>query len=145
MAERARHAYGSRQNLSSAIQSGAIDAYDVLFLNGENEAPTVGWVDKDGNPVVIDTEKVVVVEGDALPESGEVGRIYIFADEGYLWNGTEFKPMSKSSDLSSLESQVSDLESQISNKVDEATVDSKVEAAVEAAIKEVVGEEIVEF
>lgn len=143
MAEKARHAYGSRERISNAIESGTIDAYDVLFLSGDGETPTVGWVDKDGNPVIVDTDKVVAV--DALPDSGEVGKIYIFADEGYLWNGTEFKPLSKSADLSNLESQVADLETQMSQKVDEATVNSKVEAAVEAAIAETVGEEIIEF
>lgn len=60
MAEKAKHAYGSRANLSAAIASGAIDAYDVLFLNGENETPAIGWMDKNGNPVIIEnnTEEI---------------------------------------------------------------------------------------
>ena len=53
MADKAKHAYGSRKNLNAAIASGAVDAYDLLFLNGEGETPAIGWVDKNGNPIII--------------------------------------------------------------------------------------------
>lgn len=53
MADKAKHAYGSRKNLNAAIASGAVDAYDLLFLNGDGETPAIGWVDKNGNPIVI--------------------------------------------------------------------------------------------
>ena len=53
MADKAKHAYGSRKNLDAAIASGAVDAYDLLFLNGEGESPAIGWVDKNGNPIII--------------------------------------------------------------------------------------------
>ena len=53
MADKAKHAYGSRKNLNAAIASGAVDAYDLLFLNGEGETPAIGWMDKNGNPIVI--------------------------------------------------------------------------------------------
>ena len=56
MAEKAKHAFGSRANLQSAIDTGKINSYDVLFLNGENEVPTIGWLDKNGNPVIVDVE-----------------------------------------------------------------------------------------
>lgn len=47
MAERAKHAFGSSENLQNALNSGVIDAYDILFLDGDTE-PKIGWVDKDG-------------------------------------------------------------------------------------------------
>lgn len=53
MADKAKHAYGSRKELESAIANKVVDAYDVLFLKGEGETPAIGWVDKFGNPVVI--------------------------------------------------------------------------------------------
>lgn len=53
MAEKAKHAHGSRANLNAAIESNKIDAYDVLFLSGEDESPAIGWVDRDGNPIII--------------------------------------------------------------------------------------------
>lgn len=53
MADKAKHAHGSRKNLEAAIASKAVDAYDVLFLSGEDETPAIGWLDKDGNPIII--------------------------------------------------------------------------------------------
>ena len=133
MAERARHAFGNSENLQTALEAGAIDAYDILFLDGDTE-PKVGWVDKNGVVKVVDTECVIVVEGEVLPETGVTGKIYILGDETYLWNGTEFISMSKSADLSALEAE-------IATKVDEAPVNAK----IETAINEAVSVEIVEF
>ena len=131
--KRARHAFGDSENLQNALDSGVVDAYDILFLDGDTD-PKVGWVDKNGFVKIVDTECVVVVEGEALPETGDVGKVYIFGEEAYFWNGAKFTSMSKSADLSALEEE-------IATKVDEATVDSK----IETAINKVVSVEIVEF
>ena len=138
MADKSRHAYGNSANLTAALESTAIDAYDILFLDGDTD-PKVGWVDKNGVVRLVDNNKVVVVEGYVLPETGEVGKIYIFAEEGYFWNGTEFKPLAKDADLSVLESQVTELTTQMEQKVDATTVQSMVEEYYETA------NEIVEF
>lgn len=138
MAERARHAFGKSENVSAALESGAIDAYDILFLDGDSK-PKVGWIDKDGNVKVVDNECVIVVEDEAMPETGELGKVYIFADEGYFWNGTEFKPIVKSADLTMLEGQVADLETQMENKVDVKTVQTMIQEQTESAY------EVIEF
>ena len=131
--DRARHAYGNSANLESALQSGAIDAYDVLFLDGDTN-PKIGWVDKNGSIKIVDTECVITVDGESLPETGESGKIYVFSDECYIYNGTEFVSISKAADLSALEEA-------IAKKVDEAVVDAK----IETAIKDAVSVEVVEF
>lgn len=144
MAEKARHAFGTTENVEAALQAGTINAYDILFLDGDT-VPKVGWVDKNGTFRLVE-DKNQVVRVDELPtENGDEGVVYICNNECYIWNGTECVPLSKSADLTALEDQVAQLESQLVGKVDEATVDSKVEAAVEAAIAEVVGEEVIEF
>lgn len=53
MADRAKHAHGSRSNLNAAISSGKVNEFDVLFLSGKDENPALGWVDKNGNPIII--------------------------------------------------------------------------------------------
>jgi len=54
MAEmKSRHAFGSKENVLKALEQGLIDAFDILYLNGENEVPSIGWIDKDGNPVYV--------------------------------------------------------------------------------------------
>lgn len=47
MADRAKHAFGNLADVQSALDSGKINAYDILFLDGDTE-PKVGWIDKNG-------------------------------------------------------------------------------------------------
>ena len=55
MANKAKHAFGTSENLQSALDSGVIDAYDILFLDGETD-PKVGWVDKNGEIRLVNNE-----------------------------------------------------------------------------------------
>lgn len=54
MAERAKHAHGSSENLTQAIENQKVDAFDVLFLDANTDNPKIGWLDSQGNPVIID-------------------------------------------------------------------------------------------
>lgn len=45
--QKAKHAFGNSSGIDAALQSGAIDNYDILFLDGDTD-PKVGWVDKNG-------------------------------------------------------------------------------------------------
>lgn len=54
MADKAKHAFGMLENIDAAIAAGTIDAYDILFVKDANGKPYVGWVDKNGNKVVVD-------------------------------------------------------------------------------------------
>lgn len=53
MADKAKHAHGSRAKLNDAITNKIVDAFDVLFLSGEDENPAMGWLDKNCNPIII--------------------------------------------------------------------------------------------
>ena len=140
MAERAKHAFGALENIDSAIAKGTIDAYDILFVKDANGKPYVGWVDKEGNKVICQEEdKVVVVEGESLPEIGIEGKIYIFGEDGYFWNGTEFVNLCKPTDVTSLETQVGELEEEMKQKVDAATVQTMIKEHSDSLI------EVVEF
>ena len=137
---RSRHAFGALENVDDAISSGKVDAYDILFLKDENGKPYVGWVDKEGNKVVVqEDDEVVVVSGESLPETGEVGKIYVFGEEGYVYNGTNFVNLCKPTDVSSLESQITELESEFEGKVDAETVRAMIEEHSESMI------EVIEF
>ena len=133
MAEKARFAYGSKANVNAALQSGAVDAYDFLCLSGENEKPSLGWIDSQGNPVYVEYVKYVEVV-DTLPEIGEEGVIYTLEGKGHVWYNGAFVPMSESVDLSALEEEVA-------KKVDAATV----KTMIETAVADVSGIEVVEF
>lgn len=125
MAMKAKHAFGSLNDVQNALNSGTIDAYDILFLDGDTE-PKVGWIDKSGNFRLVDTEKVVIVEGETLPESGELGKIYIFDNSGYFWNGTEFINLSKPTDVTALEAEIAKKASieEVNAKIDKVLSDA---------------------
>ena len=138
MADKARHAFGNSANLESALNSGAIDAYDILFLDGDSE-PKIGWVDKNG-VVRLVQDKVQIVRVEELPVAdGDENVVYIYNNEGYVWDGTKCVSMSKVEYFTELETQVSELETKMNNKVDADTVQSMIEEYSESAI------EIIEF
>lgn len=143
MAEmKARHAFGALENIDQALANNAIDAFDILFVKDADGKPYVGWIDKEGNKIICqEEEKIVVVEGESLPETGVEGKIYIFGEDGYFWDGTEFVNLCKSTDLTTLETQVSELGTQMESKVDADTV----ETMIETAIAEATSVEVVEF
>lgn len=130
MADKARHAFGSEAKISEALAAGTIDAYDILFLNEKK----VGWVTKDGEVVIAEGEKYVIRVEELPVADGNENVVYIYNNEGYIWDGTQCISLSKSADLSALEAE-------IATKVDEATVDAKIETAINNATTT----EVVEF
>lgn len=95
----AKHAYGNSENLMDAISKGAIDAFDILLLDGDTD-PKIGWVDKDGKVKIVKSggsQEIVRVDG--LPTSnGDANVIYIYDNECYIWDGEKCIPMSSSID-----------------------------------------------
>ena len=106
-ANKARHAFGNSSKISEALANGKIDAYDILFLDGDTN-PKVGWIDAKGEVRVVQEEdEVVIVNGESLPESGESGKIYVHGSDAYVWNGNEFVNLCKPTDVSALEVEIS--------------------------------------
>lgn len=138
MADKARHAFGNSQNLQTALQSGAIDAYDILFLDGDTE-PKIGWVDKN-NVIRIVQDKVQIARVEELPTSnGDENVVYIYNNEGYIWDGTQCIPISKPTDTTELKGQIDELETKLENKVDVETVETMIKEYSDGVV------EVVEF
>lgn len=127
---RARHAFGKSSSIETAKQANKIDAFDILFLDGDTE-PKVGWLDAQGATRIAEGKKQIVRVDELPTADGDENVVYIYENEGYVWDGTQCVSLTKSADLSALESQVSTLETQISGKVDAETVQSMIETAVE--------------
>lgn len=86
MAQKARHAYGSRADLDAAVKAGVVDSFDILFLNGEGENPAIGWIDKNGNPVIAETdlsaiEAEVALKANASDVDKKVAAANAYTDE----------------------------------------------------------------
>lgn len=140
MAKRAKHAFGTLEKIDQALISGAIDNYDILFVKDANGKPYVGWIDKEGNKVICqEEEKVIVVDGEHLPSTGVEGKIYIFGENGYFWNGTEFINLCKPTDVTDLQTEISELGTEMKQKVDAETVKTIIKEHADSLI------EVVEF
>lgn len=70
MAMKAKHAFGNLADVEKALEAGKIDSYDILFLDGDTE-PKIGWIDKNGNPVILKDEKADLSEVEADVEALE--------------------------------------------------------------------------
>lgn len=128
MADKAKHAHGSRKNLEAAIASKAVDAFDVLFLSGEDEAPAFGWLDKNGNPILITpTDDLAKVEAKFESQIAEKA------------NSEDVETLEGKIATKADASEVEALQTEIANKVDTNTVKSMIEEATVGVI------EVVEF
>lgn len=55
---KSRHAFGSEKDIEKALQSGAVDAYDILFL----DEGKIGWIDGEGNTIIVNGPEGGVTE-----------------------------------------------------------------------------------
>ena len=131
---KSKHAFGSEERIQYAIEQGLVDAYDILFL----DEGKIGWITKEGN-VKLAEGKDQVLTVSVLPEVGEENVVYIYDNSLYFWDGLAFINISKSEDVSTLETQISEIETELEKKVDAETVQSMIEEHSEATI------EVVEF
>ncbi len=59
MAMKAKHAFGALERIDENIASGKIDSFDVLFVKNADGKPYVGWVDKQGNKVLVSNDEEI--------------------------------------------------------------------------------------
>lgn len=137
MADRAKHAFGMLENVDAAISAGTIDSYDILFVKDANGKPYVGWVDKQGQKVIVDdSAELAELESQiATKANAEEVEAAIAAK-------------ADAADVESLEGQVAtkadaadvtELEAEVATKVDAATVKAMIDEATVGVI------EVVEF
>jgi hypothetical protein len=123
MSSQAKHAYGNSENLMKAVESGAVDAYDILFLDGDTD-PKIGWVDKDGNVKIVKSGGgSSIVRVDELPTSnGDINAIYVYNNECYIWDGTKCVPATSTVDTEEVEETV---DTMIDEKLAEYAISSE--------------------
>lgn len=115
--QKAKHAFGMLENVDSAISSGKIDAYDIIFAKDANGKQYVGWVDKDGQKEIVDP----------YFEVSEL-KTQVNAELANKANAKEVETkLATKADASDVETKFEDAK---------AYTDGKVESAVEAAMSE---------
>lgn len=138
MADKAKFAYGSLSGLQSALDSGKVDAFDLLCLIDEGVA-RIGWVDKQGVPQIVSVPEDDVLLVDELPETGKLGIIYIMGEVAYLWTGTQFVVISESTDLTETKNKLDALESAI-KVIEEIAANVEAELDEKADAKQVIAD-----
>lgn len=125
MANKAKLAFGALERIDESLTNGIIDEYDLLFVKDADGNPYVGWIDSKGEKMIVggNSDDVIVVEGESLPESGEVGKIYVLGEDAYIWSNDTFVNLGKSADLTALEAE-------IAAKADIEDVDAKISKAI---------------
>ena len=121
---RSKHTFGNSENIAQALSSKKIDEYDIMFLDGDTDNPKIGWIDKNGKPIIVQ-QKEDVVNVNSLPESGEIGKVYILGEDAFVWTGEKFSNLCKPTDVSALEEE-------ISKKADAEMVESQIDAVVDS-------------
>lgn len=114
---KSKHAFGSEANVSTAIQMGLIDEWDIIFFNEGK----LGWLDKNKNLTMLKIPESVKTVS-KLPARGENDTVYICGSMLYFWTGTNFKSVMAES----------------SGGISEDVVDAKLDS-LEAELREYIG------
>ena len=140
MAMKAKHAFGALENIDSAKAAGKIDAFDILFVKDANGKPYVGWLDKNGDKVIVDDsaefaamESKINTKADASDVESLEGQIATKAD------AEEVAAMSAQIAEKADASDVKELETEVATKVDAVTVQLMIDKSTIGAI------EVIEF
>lgn len=140
MTNKAKFAFGSLSRLQSVLDSGQVDAFDILCLVDDGVA-RIGWVDKEGTPQIIGVPEDDVLVVEELPEIGKKGVIYVIENMVYIWSGSEYILISENTDLAPVQEQLAALDSKTTSL--EEAISSFDEEKIKEEIK-VYAEEIVE-
>lgn len=120
MAEmKARHAFGNLADVQNALNSGKIDAYDILFLDGDTE-PKIGWIDKNGAFRLVENEADFSELEAVIATKANVSDVEALGAEIAKKVGVE---------------EIEALESKVDTKVDVEAVQTMIEEHSESIIK----------
>lgn len=59
---KSKMAFGTSENIQSAINQGLIDNFDILLLDGDTD-PKVGWIDRNGVVRIVENNADVDLSG----------------------------------------------------------------------------------
>ena len=67
MANKTKFGFGSSSNVEQALLDKKINARDILLLDEDTDNPKIGWVSKDGKPIILTDEKDIISVAKNLP------------------------------------------------------------------------------
>ncbi len=128
---RSKHGFGAFEDVDAAIESGAVDEFDLLMTKDKDGKAHFGWVEKDGNSIFVETVTPSELEA-------SVGALESEIAEKATAEEVEAKIVEAKEEM------LADVDSKVVEAKEEvlASVDEKVETAVESAIETIVDEKL---
>lgn len=139
MALKAKHAFGNLADVQSALNSGKIDAYDILFLDGDT-SPKIGWIDANGNFRLVEHEADFSELEEIIDKKADASSVEALEDEIATKANAE-DVETKLAEKADAET-VKAMETELANKVSVEEVDAKVEASVTEKVETAVKAEV---
>lgn len=134
MAMKAKHAFGNLSDVQKALDSGKIDSYDILFLDGDTE-PKIGWIDGKGEFRLVNNEADFSELEAIIAKKADAEKVEAMEKE--IANKVSAEDVDAKVDTAVTEK----VEAAVKAEVD-ATVETAVEAAVEAKVESAVKAEV---
>lgn len=143
---KAKHAFGNSKDIQAALDSGKIDAYDILFLDGDTE-PKIGWIDAKGEIRLVQNEADFSELEAIIATKANVSDVEALE--------AEISTKANVEDMQAIEDQmttkadakkVEELETELATKVTADEVGALVEEKVDEKVAEInIAYEVVEF
>ena len=132
---KAKHAFGQSSGIEAAKQAGKINEFDILFLDGNTE-PKIGWLDSQGNTVVVDHRadlaKLETQVDEKIASKADATDVETLATEvASKASAEEVQDIKTQVESKADAEKVESLETELATKVTAEEVDKKVEAAIE--------------
>lgn len=139
---KARHGFGKLSDVQNALNQGKIDAYDILFLDGDTE-PKIGWIDSKGEFRLVRNEADFSELEEMIAKKADASDVEALETElASKVSAEEVDAKVETAVTEKVETAVkAEVEATVETAV-EAAVEAKVETAVEAAVKEEVKAEV---
>ena len=100
MANKTRHAFGTLEKIDESIRNGLINEFDTLFVKDANGNPYIGWIDENGNKMIVgngsgsgsgvENAKEIIRVDELSTENVNLNAIYIYNNDMYIWGEDKF-------------------------------------------------------
>lgn len=130
MAMKAKHAFGSLSDVQKALDSGKIDSFDILFLDGDTN-PKIGWIDAKGEFRLVQNETDFSELETIIAKKADAEEV-----EAKLAEKADAAEVEAAIATKADAEKVKAMEDEIATKISAEEVDVKVESAVADSVNE---------
>ena len=134
---RSKHGFGAYEDVPAAIESGAVDQFDLLLTKDADGKAHFGWVEKDGNPIFLESVDTSELEANVEALETEVAA-KADAEVVEAKMAEVVAEVATKASAEEVEAKLAEVDTKVNEVKEEvlASVDEKVETAVETIVDE---------